>query len=330
MMQPQTLHSAPDRDLQVEAVGSLFRNGRTPIPPLVWAGAGRVPEAGAGEPAGLERDRGLLLAGLGLGAGFLSGFLGIGGGAVIVPALVAAVHFPIKRAVGTSLATIIPIALVGILTECLVRRSNIHWTLGFLLTVASLLGSWVGGKILPRVPEKTLRVTFAAVLALAAYRMAAPAPSGTGLLALEDAPLLGYLLIFVVGGIAGLASVCLGLGGGIIMVPAFTLLLGGFPFHAARATALLQVVPTAGLGAFQHARLGTVDGAAVRRLIPAGLVGAILGVVAVNHLPVRPCQLVFALLLAFAAARLVLTRSAREDTVGSAQIRATGLAHRAA
>ncbi len=330
MMQRQPLQSVPNPDLRVEAVGSLFRNGRTPAFPLPRAGAGRVAGAGSGEPADLAGDRALLLAGLGLGAGFLSGFLGIGGGAIIVPVLVAAAHVPIKRAVGTSLATIIPLALVGILTELLVRRANIHWSLGVILTVASLLGSHVGGRMLPHIPERTLRVSFAAVLLFAAYRMATVAPSGAGLLVLEDAPLLGYPLIFVVGGVAGLASVCLGLGGGIIMVPAFTLLFGGFPFHAARATALLQVLPTAGLGAFQHSRLGTVDWAAVRRMVPLGLVGAILGVVAVNHLPARPCQIAFALLLAFAAARLVLGRSTREDTAVSARIRVAGLAGRAA
>ena len=48
-------------------------------------------------------------------------------------------------------------------------------------------------------------------------------------------------------------------------------------------------------GAWQHRSMGTVDWVVARRLVPTGLVGAVLGVVSVNRLPARPCRIAFAL-----------------------------------
>lgn len=272
------------------------------LPQYVYAWLkGRIPDSVISPP------HRLLLAILGLAAGFLSAFLGIGGGTVIVPVLMLAFRTPIKRAVGTSLATVVALSLAGVLVELIVQRSNIHWTVGLFVTVASILGSRAGARILPQVPDTFLRFAFAVLLFLAAYRMvgAMPAAGGTGLLTLEAGRPIGYLFLFAVGGLAGLASVLFGIGGGIVMVPAFTLLFVDFPFHAARATSLLQILPTSGFGAYQHREMGTVDFSVVARLVPTGLVGAALGVVSVNGLPARPCQLAFAAFLVLAALRLL-------------------------
>ena len=242
----------------------------------------------------------------GFAAGFVSGFLGIGGGLVMVPMLMCLFRFPVKRAVGTSLAVVATVSLAGIVSEVVVNGSNIHWGTAGALIIASLAGSRLGGQALPFLPDRLLRRLFAALLVFAAYRMLALASdtmrSSTGILA--DHSILGSLAIVAVGMAAGCSSVWFGLGGGLIMVPAFSLLFGGFPFHAARATALVQIFPTSVLGACQHGRLGTVDLGAAWRLMPAGLVGAILGVLTVNWMPARRCQVLFAGFLVVAAVRL--------------------------
>ena len=242
----------------------------------------------------------------GFAAGFVSGFLGIGGGLVMVPMLMCLFRFPLKRAVGTSLVVVATVSLAGLVSEAMVKGSNIHWGTAGTLIIASLAGSRLGGKALPFLPDRLLRRLFAALLVFAAYRMLAMASGtlgpSTGILA--DHSILGSLAIVAVGMAAGCSSVWFGLGGGLIMVPAFSLLFGGFPFHAARATALVQIFPTSVLGAYQHGRLGTVDLGAAWRLIPAGLVGAILGVLTVNWMPARRCQVLFAGSLVVAAVRL--------------------------
>jgi uncharacterized membrane protein YfcA len=252
-------------------------------------------------------ERYLLLAVLGLTAGFASSFLGIGGGLVIVPVLMIFCHYPMKTAVGTSLAAIVLISLIGVLVEAMVKWPNIHWGMGAILTVGSLLGSFMGGKVLARVPEGPLRIVYTGFLILAAYRMfaSASAADGHGVLSLTDAPVVGGALAIVTGILAGLSSVFFGIGGGIIMVPSLSLLFNEFPFHAARATSLVTIIPTSAFGAWQHNRIGTVDLSAAKRLVPAGLVGSVLGVLTVNHLPARPCRLIFAAFLVVAAARLL-------------------------
>lgn len=248
-----------------------------------------------------------MLAGLGLAAGFLSAFLGIGGGLVVVPVLMIAFHYSMKRAVGTSLATIVLVSAVGVAAESVVKWSNIHWLLGAVLTCGSLLGSWAGGKALARLPETPLRLAYTAFLAVAAYRMFddAGAAEGHGLMALSDAPLAGGALAVLAGAFAGLSSVLFGIGGGIVIVPALSLLFSELTFHAARATSLVTIVPTSAYGAWQHRRHGNVDWPAARRLVPTGLLGAVLGVVSVNRLPARPCRIAFGIFLALAALRLL-------------------------
>jgi len=243
----------------------------------------------------------------GFAAGFVAGFLGIGGGLVMVPMLMCLFRFPVKRAVGTSLVVVGAVSLAGVLSEVAVKGSNIHWGTAGALTIASLAGSRLGGQALPFLPDRLLRRLFAALLVFAAYRMLVMANGGLGPSAgiLADHTVVGSLAVLAVGMAAGCSSVWFGLGGGLIMVPAFSLLFGGFPFHAARATALVQILPTSVLGAYQHRSLGTVDFGSARRLIPAGLVGAILGVLTVNWMPARPCQILFAGFLVVAAVRLV-------------------------
>ena len=247
------------------------------------------------------------LALLGLTAGFASSFLGIGGGLIIVPVLLVAFHYRLKTAVGTSLAAIVLISAVGVLTEALVKRQNIHWGMGAVLTIGSLLGSWLGGRVLTRVPETPLRLLYTGFLALAAYRMfvSAAATEGTGLFSAADHPALGAGLAILAGVLGGLSSVFFGIGGGIVMVPALSLLFTEFPFHAARATSLVTILPTSAYGAWQHKGMGTVDFSAARRLVPFGLLGAVLGVLTVNRLPALPCRVAFAVFLVLAAARLL-------------------------
>src|SRR5262245_44933456 len=251
------------------------------------------------------------LAALGLVAGFSSSFLGIGGGLVIVPVLMIAWHYNLKKAVGTSLATIVLVSLVGVVTEALVKWSNIHWTMALVLTCGSLAGSWAGGRALPHLPETPLRIAYCLFLGFSAYRMfaAARAGEGTGALELSSAPVLGVAVALAAGAAAGLSSVLFGIGGGAVIVPALSLLFRDVPLHAARATSLVTIVPVSLFGAAQHRRLGNIERGAVRWLVPMGLLGAVAGVLVVNRLPARPCRIAFGVFLVAAAVRLLTLRA---------------------
>lgn len=108
----------------------------------------------------------------------------------------------------------------------------------------------------------------------------------------------------LIGGVAGILSGLLGVGGGVLFVPALTLLLGVGQVEA-EATSLLAIVPVALVGAWRQRRYGNVrlgDAAALAVLSAAGAVG---GVALANALPRRVLEIAFAALLLIAAAQLI-------------------------
>jgi uncharacterized membrane protein YfcA len=112
------------------------------------------------------------------------------------------------------------------------------------------------------------------------------------------------ILAALIGALAGVASGLLGIGGGILFVPALTLLLGLDQVRA-EATSLLAIVPVALVGSWRQRRYGNL------RMGDAGVIGllSILGVLAgvalANALPDRVLRIGFALLLLNLARQLV-------------------------
>ena len=105
---------------------------------------------------------------VGLGVGFLTGFFGVGGGFLIVPALVVVVGLPMQLAVGTSLLAISLNALWGLIGN--LRFGTLDWPLTALFAVGGLAGVLTGAKVSSRLPDRALRTAFAiVVIGVAAY-----------------------------------------------------------------------------------------------------------------------------------------------------------------
>ena len=115
-------------------------------------------------PEGLKA-RPLLLAAIGLGAGVLSGLFGIGGGIVMVPALVL-VGLGQHRAQATSLAAIVPIAIVG--AALFGRADSIDVGAAIFLAFGSLVGARAGALLMHRLSEVVLARVFAVLLVVVA------------------------------------------------------------------------------------------------------------------------------------------------------------------
>jgi uncharacterized membrane protein YfcA len=108
------------------------------------------------------------LALVGIGVGFLTGFFGVGGGFLIVPALVLVLGLPMHLAVGTSLVAISLNALWGLLGN--LQFGTLDLTLTALFGVGGVVGVLSGGKLAGRLPDRTLRAAFAVlVVGLAVY-----------------------------------------------------------------------------------------------------------------------------------------------------------------
>jgi uncharacterized protein len=112
-----------------------------------------------------------ILIGIGLVAGISSGVFGIGGGVLIVPALVYLMGFSAQRAVGTSLAVLLPpIGAAAVLAYY--RAGNIDWRAALILAATVFVGAWLGAQIANDLDELLLRRFFGVfLLVLGAYTL---------------------------------------------------------------------------------------------------------------------------------------------------------------
>jgi uncharacterized membrane protein YfcA len=128
-------------------------------------------------PGGTAAARqGLKIAAAATGAGLLTGFFGVGGGFVIVPALVLALGFEMPAAVGTSLL-VIAINSAAALAARLGGHVHLDWPLLGVLTAAALAGALAGNRVTSRLDASRLTAAFTALLiAVAAYSLARSLP----------------------------------------------------------------------------------------------------------------------------------------------------------
>lgn len=147
-------------DMVVQAYAAPARAGREAVETL--AGDGRDDSASA-------RSRTLVL--IGLAAGLYSGFLGLGGGFVIVPALTRFLSFPIKRAVGTSLVCVAVLAVPGSVAHYLLGHIDPVLALG--LIAGTVPGALAGARLTRAASDRALRIGFAVVLVFTGLVLAA-------------------------------------------------------------------------------------------------------------------------------------------------------------
>jgi len=106
---------------------------------------------------------------LGFIAGTLSSLLGIGGGIVLVPGMVFLLDLPIKKAIGTSLAIIIPTALMGVYQHT--TYGNVNWRWVFLITIGSISGAYIGALLGRFIPVDILKKVFAILIVIVAVKL---------------------------------------------------------------------------------------------------------------------------------------------------------------
>ncbi|MFE7846587.1 sulfite exporter TauE/SafE family protein [Microbacterium sp. NPDC057407] len=202
-----------------------------------------------------ERDARFFLtcAVVGLLAGLMSGLFGVGGGTVIVPLLVLALAYDQRLASGTSLAAIIPTATVGVVSYAL--NDAVAWIPALLLAAGAVVGAQFGTWLLPRVSITFLRWAFVGFLVAVIVSLFIVIPSRDADL---DLTWLTGIGLVVLGLVTGVVAGLIGVGGGIIVVPALMLLFGTSDLIA-KGTSLLMMIPTAVSGTIGNLRRANVD-----------------------------------------------------------------------
>ncbi len=112
----------------------------------------------------------LIIILVGVAAGILGGLVGVGGGIIIVPALVYLLGVSQKTAQGTSLALImLPVGILGVLQYY--KQGHVDFKVVGLLAIGFFLGSFLGSKIALSLPQATVKKIFAVLMILIAVKM---------------------------------------------------------------------------------------------------------------------------------------------------------------
>ena len=109
------------------------------------------------------------VVGIGLATGLLSGLMGVGGGVIAIPLLMGMLAFGQRRASGTSLAIVAPTAMVSAVAYAL--NGQVDWLLAVFLAIGTTTGAIIGARLTNKIPVRTLRLMFAALLLLVGVRM---------------------------------------------------------------------------------------------------------------------------------------------------------------
>ena len=203
---------------------------------------------------------------VGVAAGFLSGLFGVGGGVLLVPAMVIVLKLGQKLAHGTSLAAVLPIAMSSLFGYTI--EDKVDWPVAALLALGAIGGAVLGTHFLHRLPQRAVGWAFAVVLIATAIRLVVDNSDAAGRAELSIVIAIGLVVAgFLTGVLAGL----LGVGGGIVMVPAIVVGFG-IPAAVAKGTSLAVIIPTSIMGTLRNRTNSNVD---LRLAAVVGIAGVV-------------------------------------------------------
>jgi uncharacterized membrane protein YfcA len=255
---------------------------------------------------------------VGFVAGILSGMFGIGGGVVIVPALIIFLGFTTTQATSTSLAALLmPVAIFAVLEYH--RKKLIDIRAAALIAFGLLITSWVGASIAIALPGDILKQVYGVFLLYMSWRFIEPRqvyfiwqakrtgiePPTVKATNTTAPPNISPLVPLGIGLVAGIASGMFGIGGGAVIVPA---LVGFFNYDQKLAvgTSLGALLLPVGLpGVLRYGAEGLLD-IPVAILMAVGLVlGAFFGARIALGLPSKTVKQLYGVFLVFVALRFI-------------------------
>jgi uncharacterized membrane protein YfcA len=255
----------------------------------------------------------------GAGAGFASGLLGVGGGAIMTPvsywiilAMGVSQDIAIRIAFGTSLLVILPTAISGSWGHN--KRKAVRWKTALILGSCALVGALVGATLAAHLPGEILETGFGGlVLAIALWM-------GLGLmpkLRREDKePRENFRLVAACGFPIGMVTGLAGIGGGVLIVPVLVLALN-FPMRMAVGTSVASIILASlggivgyiinGLGVPNplHYSLGYINLPIWLCLAATSIPLAQLGARAAHALPAKQLRYIFIAFMVYSGLRMI-------------------------
>ncbi|MCP3104423.1 sulfite exporter TauE/SafE family protein [Myxococcus sp. K15C18031901] len=244
----------------------------------------------------------LLLIGVGGLAGTLGAMLGIGGGIVLVPALVLGFGLPLEEAVPASLMCVVANSCAAAAGYVDNHLSDIR--LGLTLELATVLGAIVGGMVAALIAPAMVAVVFGFFTLYVALQMMLVRSPRHEPSTLDDYRPTNYPLGISGSFVAGGLSALLGVGGGPLKVPLMSYGMR-VPFKVASATSNLMIGVTGAASVAAYALRGHLKLALVSPLVVGVLVGASIGGRLMPRVPTAVLKKLFALVLLTVAGQML-------------------------
>jgi uncharacterized membrane protein YfcA len=112
----------------------------------------------------------IILTLIGISAGILSGFVGIGGGIVIVPALIYFLNFTQHQAQGTSLfVLVLPVVALAMMNYW--KTDNVNWKFGLIIASTFIIGGYFGSKLALKLSPGMVKFVFGLIMAYVSFKM---------------------------------------------------------------------------------------------------------------------------------------------------------------
>lgn len=253
-------------------------------------------------------SRAALLLVLGVVVGTWSSACGVGGGIFAVPILHYLFGMPLKMAIGNSLVLVAASTTSATIAEVMRNDSAVHWDVVAILVAASFLGTQLGFKVARGLATLALKRIFCVMLLVVAFEVLLDVRLGSATdSAASDAfglTIMGGVATAAIGFAAGFVAPLLGIGGGLVAVPALFL---GFPslgYLAARASSMAMSMCASWQSVWLYRRDRHVHVPTAAWFSAGAVVGGFLGVLLV-HVPGASivAQRLLGLTLCFVAAR---------------------------
>lgn len=219
----------------------------------------------------------LLAVAFGAVIGLTLGALGGGGSILAVPALVYGLGQPVAAAVPMSLLVVGGGAAAGAVPH--LRSGKLPWKSALVFGFAGIFGSYLGAKLNHALDERWLMAGFAALMFLAAAAMIFKKTTDVPAFAAkrcENAWRERPVALVAVGAIVGCLTGVFGVGGGFIIVPAWTLAIG-CPARISVGASLMVIAINSAVAFVSHLGFGAIDIGITVAFTSAGITGAIVG-----------------------------------------------------
>jgi hypothetical protein len=234
---------------------------------------------------------------LALVSGLFGGLVGLGGGLVLVPLLTLFLGVPITTAIPASQVAVVATAMGG--TGRYLREGQVDLGLVMRAALVTMVGAMVGARLGVLVPVRVLEISFAMLIFVVAAKLfrrrRETEPAGSPQVAKA-----GFLFMA-----AGLVAGMLGVGGGILNVPAIRLALRR-PMITAVAASSMMIAFTGAAGAAVYARAGHLDWRLAMACTTGAFVGGLWGAHLGSRLSSATLQTIFTVIILYVGVEMTV------------------------